>query len=98
MSGFDLTCRAGPAGHMESHVCLRRTGILGVTFGESQLEHGTQNDSRRKCHVALLQGLFVAPLGGSGGHPEGLLIILQLTQAGVPNIYFDVDSCYLVWV
>lgn len=63
---------AGPAGHMESHVCLRRTGITGRTFGESQLEHGTQNDSRRKCHAALL--LFVAPLGGVGVHPEGLAL------------------------
>lgn len=64
---------AGPAGHWSHMSASEGQGSLGVTFGESQLEHGTQNDSRRKCHVALL-GLFVAPLGGVGVHPEGLAL------------------------
>ena len=53
-------------------------GSLSVTFGESQLEHGT-HDSRRKCHVALL-GLLVAPLRGLGVHLEGLALFSSRLQ------------------
>ena len=68
-----------------------------MTFGKSQLEHGNWDDSRKKCHVALL-GLLVAPLGRTHW---GLGTLLQLTPihpGSFPNFSSDVNSCHFVWV
>ena len=80
---------------MESHVCLRRTGVTGCDIWRITAWAWNSDDSRRKCHVALL-GLFAAPPGGVGVHPKGLLTPTCLVS--FPNISSDVDSCYLVWV
>lgn len=66
------SCR-GTGGRLgiSSHVtALEGQDSLGVTFGESQLEHGNLDDSRKKCQAALL-GLLVSP--HKGVHKWGVL-------------------------
>ena len=59
--------RLGISGHVTA---LEGQDSLGVTFGESQLEHGNLDDSRKKCQAALL-GLLVSP--HKGVHKWGAL-------------------------
>lgn len=53
--------RMGISGHVSA---LERQDSLGVTFGESQLEHGNSDDSRKKCQAALL-GCLCFPQGST---------------------------------
>lgn len=69
---------AGAGGYMESHVCLRRTGVTGCDIWRISVSMDS-DDSRRKCHVALL-GLLVAPLRGVGVHLEGLALFSSRLQ------------------
>ena len=79
MRGFDLTWRGRGRRYMESHVCLRRTGVTGCDIWGITPWAWNSDDSRRKCHVALL-GLLVAPLRGLGVHLEGLALFSSRLQ------------------
>lgn len=88
---------------IKSRVCSQGLDSSSVTFGESQLEHRNSDESRKKCHAALL-GVLVPPpthippreytSGGSALSQEPALVC----WVSLPNVSSDVDSCQSVWV
>lgn len=77
----ETTGRLGISGHVSD---LDGQDSLGVTFGESQLEHGDLDDSRKKCQAALL-GLRVSP--HEGAHKGGLCTVPR-ADPHVPGVPF----------
>lgn len=89
-------------GVIKSHVCLEGWGSAGVTFGESQLEHGNSEDLRKKCYPALL-GLLNAPSHphSSRGVPSGGSALSEqpplVCWVTLPNFSSDDDKFHSVW-